>query len=214
MKPFRATPLVHVYLARAPFQTESSEIFPPERAREITSCSNEQVRRAKFYAWKLLGSALMRSFGLDMQNIPFTKTESGKWECPECFFSLSHSGDLVAVALSHKSVGVDIERRDEARFTEALAQKICTEREKEQLAGLDGSARSAALNLLWTKKEALFKCTGEGGFTPRNLETADAKFLTREVVCGDTRYLLSVAAEDAENAQFRLGEELQLIEIK
>ena len=209
---FRAVPLVHVYVARAPFDAESGEILPTERKEEIESCSNEQVRRAKFYVWKLLENALLRSFGLKIKNVQFTKTESGKWTCPECFFSLSHSGDLVAVALSRKAVGVDIERKDGARFSDALAQKICTAREETELAGLDGSERSAALNLLWTQKEALFKCTGEGGFTPRNLETADAKFATREIADGDNHYLVTVASEDAANAQFRLSEELQIIQ--
>ena len=211
---FRAIPLVHVYVARAPFEVESGEIVPSTRKEEIESCSNEQVRRSKFYVWKLLESALMRSLGLKINNIQFTKTASGKWECPECFFSLSHSGDLVAVALSRKAVGVDIERKDEARFSGALAQKICTEREEREVAQLNERERPAAVNLLWTKKEALFKCSGEGGFTPRSLETADAKFLAREIVCGDERYILTVASEDAASARFRLGEELQMIEIK
>ena len=209
---FRAIPLVHVYVARVPFEAESGEIFPREREKEIASCSNEQVRRAKFYVWKLLESALMRSFGLKIKNIPFTKTANGKWECPECFFSLSHSGELVAVALSRKAVGVDVELKDEDRFTDALAQKICTERERTALIELSQSERFQAVNVLWTKKEALFKRSGEGGFTPRNLETSDAKFAVREIADGDQRYILTVSSEDAASAVFRLGDNLQSIE--
>lgn len=203
---FRAIPVVHVYVAQFPFALESEDIFPPERKAEIESCSNEEVRRSKFYVWKLLENALMRSFGLKIKNLAFTKTESGKWECADCCFSLSHSGSLVAVALSRKAVGVDIERRDEARFTEALAQKIVTEREEKELAKLEKSALPLAWNMLWTKKEALFKCTGKGAFAARNVETSEARFSTREIVCGDERYILTVASEDAPHASFRLGE--------
>ena len=205
---------MHVYVARIPFVVESEEIFPPERAKEIETCSNEKVRQSKYYVWKLLESALMRSFGLKMKDVHFTQTASGKWECPECCFSLSHSGDLVAVALSQNSIGVDVEKKDEARFTETLAKKILTEREEKAYSGLEQTARSAALNAIWTKKEALFKCTGEGAFIPRNVETAEAVFAIREIVCGDKRYLLTIASQDAPHAVFRCGEGLQLLETK
>ena len=209
---FRAIPVVHVYVAKFPFALESKEIYPPERAKEIESCSNEQVRLSKYYVWKLLESALMRTFGLRIKNVQFTKTQNGKWECGDCCFSLSHSGNLVAVALSRKSVGVDIERRDEARFDEKMAQKILTEREEEELKQLGESELGGTLNVLWTKKEALFKQSGEGGFSPRNVETADGRFLTKEIVCGNERYILTVANEDAPRALFRPEEGLQIIE--
>ena len=212
MKTPSAIPLVHVYVARVPFEVDSAEIIPSERKEEIASCSNEQVRRAKFYVWKLLEDALMRSFALQIKDVPFSRTASGKWECSECCLSLSHSKDLVAVALSRGAVGVDVELKNEARFTGALAQKVCTEREENALAMLNESDRASALNVLWTKKEALFKCTGEGAFIPRNLETSGAKFATREIADGDRRYLLTVASEDAASALFRLAEGLQIIE--
>ena len=205
------TVLVHVYAAKFPFAVESEEIYPPERKQEIEGCSNGQVRQSKYYVWKLLESALMRTFGLKIKDLTFTHTKNGKWECPDCCFSLSHSGALVAVALSKKSVGVDIERKDEARFDEKLAQKILTEREKKAWEQLE-KQRSAALNTIWTKKEALFKCTGEGGFTPRSLETTGAVLISKELACEDERYILSVASQDAPRALFRLGDGIELVE--
>ena len=206
---FRAIPVVHVYVSKFPFEVERKEIVPLERAKEIESCSNENVRLAKYYVWKLLESALMRTFGLKIQNVQFTKNEYGRWECKDCCFSLSHSENLVAVALSRKSVGVDIERKDETRFDEKMAQKILTEREEKELEQTSAQSRGAALNVLWTKKEALFKCTGNGGFAPQKIETAGALFSTREIAFGEERYILTVASEDAPRAQFRMGEGLQ-----
>ena len=207
---FRALPLVHVYVMRMPFPVESEAIFPPARKKDIESCSNEQVRRAKFYVWKLLESALMRSLGLKMENVTFTQTKNGKWECSACSFSLSHSGQLVAVALSRKSVGVDVERKDEARFTDAVAQKILTSSEREEYEKLDDALRPAALNVLWTKKEALFKCRGEGAFAPHSVDTTAATFAVRELVLDGERYYLTVASEDARHAVFRCGEGLNI----
>ena len=207
-------PVVDVYVAKFPFAVENEEIYPPERKQEIESCSNEKVRQSKYYVWKLLELALTRTFGLKIKDLTFTHTKNGKWECPDCCFSLSHSGELVAVALSQKRIGVDIERKDEARFDEKLAQKILTEREETTYKQLDERARSAVLNTIWTKKEALFKCTGEGGFTPSNVETTDAVFASREIAYDSGRYIVTVASLDAPRALFRLGEGLELIEMK
>ena len=199
---FRSIPLVHVYLARFPFSVENDEIFPLERAAEIDRCSDARVRREKYYAWKLLEKALMRSLGLKLRDLQLVRTESGKWECSQCCFSLSHSGNIAAVAVSRKPVGVDIEKRDEARFSDALAAKILTAGEREKLEAYKDS-RGAALNALWTKKEAVFKLSGGRGFQPGSIEVSEYKTVTKEVESGGERYFITVASEDVGQAQFR-----------
>lgn len=205
---------VHVYIARFPFPVEGAEIFPPERAAEIGSCGSPEVGNAKYYAWKLLEGALLHSFGLKMESLAFTRTERGKWECPSCHFSLSHSGNFAAVAVSEKPVGVDIEKRDGARFTVALARKITTEREEKELNLLRESARGAALNALWTKKEAAFKCRGEGSFQPARIETSEFGSITKEVQYEGERYLLTVVSEDAPHANFLPAEGIAIVDFK
>lgn len=207
---FRTVPLVHVYVAKFPFPVEREEILPKERAEEIEGCSNAGVRSQKYYSWKLLESALERSLGLSMDKLNFTRTESGKWECDGCHFSLSHSGSLVCVAVSRKRIGVDIEKLDEGRFTEALTAKIATVCEKSTLDALEEGARGRTLNALWTKKEAIFKQSEERYFHPERIETSEHKTVTRAVECADGTYLISVASEDAERASFRLAEGLTI----
>lgn len=198
-------PTVHVYVMNTPFFTEGG-IYPPARQREIESCKNEEVRRAKFYVWKLLERSLAQSFCLKMESMDFELTPNGKWVSPQCHFSLTHSGSMVAVALSEAPVGVDAERADEARFTQKLAQRILTENEKTEYWGADMGARSAVLGRIWTKKEALFKCEGEGAFLPDKVDTAGGSFLSKELLCGGERYFLSVASPHAPHALFYLGE--------
>ena len=200
---FRAIPIVHVYVAGFPFPVEDEKIFPPERAEQIESCTNEGVRREKFYVWKLLEKALYRSLGLKLETLDVRKSESGKWECPSCFFSLSHSGDLAAVAVSRKPIGVDIEKLDPARFTDALATKFITKREEEALLRLNGTERGTALNAVWTKKEAISKLEGNKSFLPKNIETADYVSATKSVSFGSENYIVTVASEDAKLASFR-----------
>ena len=202
---FRAIPIVHVYLARFPFAVEDEQILPAARAQEIESCSNPDVRDAKYYAWKLLEKAMMRSLGLNLKEQKLARSENGKWECPTCHFSLSHSGNLVAVAISRKPIGVDIEKCNEARFTDALTAKILTQNESGKIA----PGREA--NAAWTKKEAIFKMSGGKCFQPSSIETSQYTTATK-VVQADEQYFVTVAAADAAQADFRIeGTDLKLI---
>lgn len=197
---FRSIPVVHVYVEKFPFCIADETILPPERQKEIDSCSNPKVRSEKFYAWKLLEKALIHSLGLKLENLGVTRNKNGKWGCSSCYFSISHSGDLVAVAVSRKPVGVDIEKRDETRFTDALEDKIVSKREAAALQRLE--ERGTALNALWTKKEAIFKLDGEKSFQPKQIETSKYTSTTKSIQCGEERYLITVASDDAEQAVF------------
>lgn len=202
---------VHVYIAQFPFAVEGREIAPAARAEEIESCANPSVRSAKFYVWKLLESAL-GSLGLNISELNLRKNDSGKWVCKERYISLSHSGNLVVAAVSMKPVGIDIERRNEARFTPSLARKMLTRSEFEAVERLNKGAQGIALNVLWTKKEALFKLTGEGAFLPHKVETSNGNFVTKCVKCGQEQYILTVASE-ADCMDYRLADNLELIDI-
>lgn len=77
-----------------------------------------------------------------------------------CYFSLSHSGELVVCAVSDKPVGVDVERI--RTIDQAVATKICTEEELIFLNGIaEQETRNRALLEIWTKKEAIFKIEGK-----------------------------------------------------
>ena len=195
---------VHVFVARIPLSAEG-KIASHERAKEIESCTSSEVRRQKFAVWKLLERALFEALGLKIGELDLTRTENGKWECSACKFSLSHSGEVVAVAVSEEAVGVDVEKYDPPRFA-PLVEKIATADEYADLCRLKEGERGEALNVLWTRKEALFKLRGGKTFLPKSVETQGCGFITKSVVCGGERYFLSVACEDPESVDFRLEE--------
>ena len=204
--------LVHVYVAQFPFSVDGQDIVPAARAEEIASCASPKVREEKFYAWKLLEKALWRSLGLRLEKLDLSKTDSGKWECSECCFSLSHSGNIVAVAVANEPVGVDVERKAEGRFTPQFAHKMLTCSEFHTVERLDEAVRSTALNVLWTKKEALFKLNGGGAFQPDKVETSNGKFVTKGIECADGQFFITVASESADRAQFFAEGGLKLVE--
>src|SRR5260370_39039848 len=87
-------------------------------------------------------------------------------------FSVSHSGDLVAVAVATAPVGVDVEQLD-GRARElgggdpvTLARMVLAEEERAALAAVDPEGRARAFLVAWTRKEAVTKAQGDGVRVP------------------------------------------------
>ena len=83
-------------------------------------------------------------------------------------FSVSHSGDLVAVAVAAAPVGVDVEQTEgRARppggeDPAALARMVLAEQERAVLDAIDPRDRARAFLVAWTRKEAVTKAKGDG----------------------------------------------------
>ena len=73
---------------------------------------------------------------------------------PDFYFNISHSENLIAVAVADSPVGVDIEKKRDANLK--IAERFFSEREK------DFAKDSDSFFYVWTRKEALLKKTGEG----------------------------------------------------
>ncbi len=76
-------------------------------------------------------------------------------------FNISHAGERVAVALAPQSVGCDVERKN--RDALGIAKRFFTKVEYEYLCSLtDEEMRASEFTALWTLKESVVKCCGEG----------------------------------------------------
>lgn len=202
---FNVSPTVDVYMAKFPFDVRSETVYPDMRRDQIAECTNQKVRDGKFYVWKLLEHGLNRSFGLDIEKIRF-KYKNGKWTCKECFFSLSHSGDVVAVALSCKPIGVDAEIVAPEKFCDGkLLDAFLSDDEKLAFGGRSDSEKSECANVLWTVKEAAFKCGTDKKFEPKRIETHNVRHATKFVLADGTRYAVTVVSDEADKAVFYIG---------
>jgi 4'-phosphopantetheinyl transferase len=83
----------------------------------------------------------------------------GKPETTGIAFSMAHAGDEVVYAVSRLEVGVDVERTGAIPDPEILRDHL-TPRERARLAASPDPGRDAVL--LWVRKEAIVKATGEG----------------------------------------------------
>lgn len=76
-----------------------------------------------------------------------------------CFVSISHSGDMVAVCTSDKPVGIDIEKIDERKNLEKLSNRVFRGKELETF---NNNPTPEQFYEIWTQKEAYSKIDGQG----------------------------------------------------
>lgn len=78
-------------------------------------------------------------------------------------FNLTHSGDVVLVAVScGREVGVDVEREKPGRDLIALAERALDPAAAAAVRAADGEKRTHVFYDLWTRHEARLKCLGIG----------------------------------------------------
>ena len=141
-----------------------------------------------------------------MRDLTFRK-EGDRYVCDKAFFSLSHSGNGLAVAVSRDRVGVDLEKVT-ARDTDCLAQRVFTPEEMNVYTTLPGEDRSDFFFRAWTGKEALFKAAGQDTFIPAEQNTLQGNVRNYSITVGGEAFYLSVATKTPE--RIRLYENIAL----
>jgi len=82
---------------------------------------------------------------------------------PDCHLSVSHSGELVGVAVCpHAEVGLDVEASTTPPAVLDDLRPVLTPGEVSWLDGMSPMVRGHAALRLWTRKEAVLKATGDG----------------------------------------------------
>ena len=76
----------------------------------------------------------------------------------EPYFNISHAGGYAAIAISDREVGIDIQNRRNTKTVE-MADRFFSKDEKNAVRADD---TGDLFFRLWTRKEALGKCTGDG----------------------------------------------------
>ena len=188
-------PIADLYIARMPKQINIKKLSCDARNKEISSLTNKQVMAEKYYVWKLLEYAVQNSYGVTCKNIDFKKTDSGKWVTDGFFFSLSHSKDAIAVAISDSPIGIDIEHVDKNRSAR-IANRIMTPEEYSHYDALGNDDKACYLIGCWTAKEAYFKAGESKIFEPSKILSDDGSLVTRKAELNGCEYMYSVCTEE------------------
>ena len=190
----RGLPLVDVYFAKLPDQPIGAPLECKARWDYVCGISNEQVKREKYYVWKLLEYAVDRSFGIKPSCLTFAQAEDGSWYADRYAFSISHSGDMLAVAVSRDPVGMDVERV-RGLVSDAIAGRILTQAELAEYAQVPAEEQQEYLVQMWTAKEAIFKSHQVDAFVPHQVETSQYALRQGALSQNGEVYLWTVTAK-------------------
>jgi 4'-phosphopantetheinyl transferase len=166
---------IHVWRARI------SELALHEPALHALLDAGERERGARFHfdvdrvrhavSHGLLRTLVGGYLGKSPAALCFEAGEYGKpylaaSDAGSLAFNLSHSGDVVLIALTQKgNIGVDVEcwtERIDVRGVDRIATSAFSQAERAALAQMEPAAKRAAFYAMWSRKEAYIKATGHG----------------------------------------------------
>lgn len=186
---------IYVYVARYPFET-TDNFIPQARRDEIDNCGDRDVANSKYYAFKLLELALKEVYNVGLSESKLVRAANGKWTSSVCELSISHSNDIVAVAVSDLPVGVDVERINPARFDDRLQMRIFTQAERLYANAMTDDERRLYANRIWTIKESEFKRQGGASFVASTIESASVVSDVKRLVSNGAKYYITAVGEN------------------
>ena len=189
----------YIYYAKIPQKYTEERVYPLARQKDIDGTTNQKVKEQKYFVWKLLSLSLFHIFGMDMKQFNIRKTASGKWVCKDIYFSLTHSKKVVAVAISNKPVGIDLQAIVSVKS--GLENKILTADEKAEYNKLLVEEKQHYLITKWAQKESVFKMQNKLSFKPSSIETSKYSFITHSFTVGETDFILSASGKDLTGAR-------------
>ena len=143
------------------FDLDAALLELSEQRRQLAlRYRHELGRRTCAAAYLLLCEGLRKEYGITEKPV-FEFGEHGKPSIigrPDLHFSLSHCREAAICVLSDRPVGIDIE--SVGRYNECLVRYTMNDEEMAQI--LASNRPDIAFTRLWTQKEAVVKCTGEG----------------------------------------------------
>lgn len=139
-----------------------------EKRKIISACFDEMAKKESLYSHIAVKIIIKREFGINIDEIAIVTDEMGKPHIaghPEIHFNISHTDNLIAIALSHTEVGVDVQTELCPKIK--IAKRFFTAQECDYIYS-DDENTAKRFTEIWTKKEAYIKCSGIGLRTPLN----------------------------------------------
>lgn len=150
---------------------------------------NEEKSEITFKAWSLLNELLIEE-NIDLFNEDIFYNEFGKpyLLSKKIFFNISHSKSLIAIIISDKECGIDIQFIDYSKDHIKYVNKLLSIEELEQYKIQED--KISYFYKQWSKKEAYFKYIGTG-IKLKNLNIEVDNIKTEEITINDEKYVLS-----------------------
>lgn len=167
------------------------QFVPSKKLKKVQNSTNETYIKEQLIGQKLLNYILVADYHLDLSKIEYIYNDYGKpyLKNLNLFFSISHSNGVVAVGVSDKEVGIDLELVRPVPF--ALVKKVLSMDELSKYQSLDEKEKLEYFFSIWTKKEALVKKNGTSVILNANKIASDKKIYTTSIRLDNQQYLLS-----------------------
>ena len=184
-----------VFIAKIP-KTIEGNLYCKERNDEISSCKSKKVKKQKFYSWALL-EHVAKSLGFSPCDLRFEKLDCGKWKCDKFNFSISHSGEFVAIVISKDKIGLDLQE-DVSLPCDAFANKILTNSELNNFNSLRDNDKHSFLLEKWTQKESVYKMLENTNLKLSEINCSDFEISTSKLVFDGKIFYLSITKKTIE----------------
>lgn len=134
-------------------------LMEKERRDYINSCTNDKGRKASIFGEWIAKTLIAEKSGCDIKDIHIYRDSKGKpyTDKENIYFSISHSGEYVCVAIDTSPIGIDIEIIREINLN--ITKKVCNH---SDMLFLNSGDKNLNFFKIWTAKEAYFKMTGTG----------------------------------------------------
>ena len=168
------------------------------RERKVSKYSLLEDRQRMIAAWLLLENSALSLFNIETKSLELLHLDNGKpyFKGFPFHFNISHSHNVVVVALSEQEIGVDVEMID------------CNKELKERLLSrftLSGDANEQptreAFFERWSIYEADYKLTGSDAIDDKNYVIETKKITDSE----NNQYFLAVSAYNPAVLDIKIG---------
>jgi 4'-phosphopantetheinyl transferase len=143
----------------------SRRYLSPLECERLESYRSRAAAERYVVTRSLVRTVLGARTGVAPRDVHVRLTSMGKPEAEGVHFNVTHSGEVVLLALSdERAVGVDVERRRVVARVQALIDRWLTRGERAELESLRelGLDDSEAFLRVWSLKEARLKALGVG----------------------------------------------------
>lgn len=174
------------------YDTLSLLIAPGKKAR-LNNYKSDIDKKLGLYADLLLRVAIHQDLNIENNDIEFDTNSYGKPHLindQDYHFNISHTHNMIAVAISHNSVGVDVEKI--RKIDMGISKRFFTKREQNYIEKSQDDLYERFFEI-WTKKEAHIKYTGKGLSVPLNSFDVTEKDLSEHFyTVGYGKYIINM----------------------
>ena len=174
------------------------DIVSKDKREKIEKYRYDIDKKLSLYSELLVRYMACRILNANNQKLTFSTNKYGKpflIGYPEFQYNISHTRNAIAVGISNKNIGVDIENIKMFVYAPDLVKKIFTVNEINKI--LSSADINKCFCEHWTKKEAYLKYSGTGLSTPlKSFNVLDDSLKSKTTTLEQNGYVISVYCDD------------------